>query len=80
MSKSYYKHFSNATGKNTEYFRSCARQVRNKNKQMLRDLVPIFTPDTLDEDISADDYAWQAADRRKRIILRFRLAGLPQLN
>lgn len=49
MSKSYHKHYSYATGKNTEYFRRCSRQVRSKNKQMLRDLVPVSSPDTLDE-------------------------------
>ncbi len=49
MSKSYHRHYSYATGKNTEYFRRCSRQVRSKNKQMLRDLVPVSSPDTLDD-------------------------------
>ena len=51
MSKSYHKYqkASSRCRRNTEYFRSCARALRHKNRQMLRDLVPVCEYSELDE-------------------------------
>ena len=49
MSKSYHKHYNYVTGCNTEYYRNCARFIRNKHNQMMRNLVPVCQPEELDE-------------------------------
>lgn len=51
MSRSYHKFRKACSGyrENTIYFRSCARALRHKNRQMLRDLVPVCEYSELDE-------------------------------
>ena len=49
MSKSYHRHYNYASGMNTEYYRNCARFIRNKHNQMMRNLVPVCKPEELDE-------------------------------
>jgi len=49
MSKSFHYHYNYVSGKNTEHYRNCARFIRNKHNQMLRNLVPVCQPEELDE-------------------------------
>ena len=73
MSKSYHKHYSYATGKNTEYYRNCARIIRNKHSQMMRNLVPVCQPEELDEQLyhipqrAVYDYWGAPADYRHSV-------------
>lgn len=49
MSRTYHKYYSYAAGYNTEYYRSCARMLRNKHRQMLRNLLSFCELEELSE-------------------------------
>ncbi len=51
MSRSYHKYLDYASGMNTKHFRACAKAIRRKNKQMLKDKVPVCYPEQLDEEL-----------------------------
>ena len=51
MSKSYgkYKSVGNATGSNTSFYKERRRNSRNKNKQIIRNMMANYNPEDFDE-------------------------------